>query len=44
MLGQADTGFLFHAPENVKRQFPHFEALEAYGDLLPSILAAAAQA
>ncbi|MEO6569495.1 MAG: bifunctional phosphoserine phosphatase/homoserine phosphotransferase ThrH [Opitutaceae bacterium] len=34
MLGQADHGFLFHAPENVIRQFPQFPAIKTYGDLL----------
>jgi phosphoserine/homoserine phosphotransferase len=39
MLGQADHGFLFHAPENVIRQFPQFPALECYDDLLQRISA-----
>ena len=34
MLGEAHVGFLFRAPENVKRQFPRFEAVEKYEDLL----------
>ena len=34
MLGEAHVGFLFRAPENVKRQFPQFEAVEKYEDLL----------
>jgi phosphoserine / homoserine phosphotransferase len=38
MLGQADHGFLFHAPENVVRQFPQFPAVNEYGDLLRLIL------
>jgi len=37
MLGEADIGFLFHAPENIKRQFPQFPAVETYVDLLASI-------
>jgi phosphoserine / homoserine phosphotransferase len=37
MLGEADIGFLFHAPENIKRQFPQFRAVESYVDLLASI-------
>ncbi len=41
MLGEADTGFLFHAPANVKGLFPHFTALEAYDELLRSIVDAA---
>lgn len=39
MLGEADFGFLFHAPENVKQQFPQFKAVEAYADLLALIKA-----
>ena len=39
MLGQADHGFLFHAPENVVRQFPQFPAVDGYDDLLKRILA-----
>jgi len=37
MLGTAEHGFLFHAPDNVKREFPHFPALDSYGDLLANI-------
>ena len=37
MLGEAHVGFLFRAPENVKRQFPRFEAVEKYEDLLKLI-------
>ena len=37
MLGQADHGILFHAPENVVRQFPHFPAVNDYGALLDLI-------
>ena len=33
MLIEADVGFLFRAPENVKRQFPQFKAVEAYAEL-----------
>jgi phosphoserine/homoserine phosphotransferase len=43
MLGEADVGFLFHAPENVKRQFPQFKAVEAYADLLQGIKKAMAE-
>ena len=39
MLGQADHGFLFHAPENVVRQFPQFPAVNDYGTLLERISA-----
>ena len=37
MLGQADHGFLFHAPANVVREFPRFPALVSYDDLLKRI-------
>jgi phosphoserine/homoserine phosphotransferase len=33
MLTEAHVGFLFRAPENVKKQFPHFKAVEEYADL-----------
>lgn len=39
MLGQANHGFLFHAPENVVRQFPQFPAVNEYDQLLQLILA-----
>lgn len=39
MLGAAQHGFLFHAPANVKREFPQFPALETYDDLLDHIRA-----
>lgn len=34
MLAEADVGFLFHAPENVKQRFPQFQAVEGYDALL----------
>ena len=34
MLGEADHGFLFHAPPNVIRDFPQFPAVHAYPELL----------
>ncbi len=37
MLGQADSGFLFHAPESIRAQFPQFPAFEEYGQLLEAI-------
>jgi phosphoserine/homoserine phosphotransferase len=37
MLAEANVGFLFHAPENIKKQFPQFKALETYGELMKSI-------
>jgi phosphoserine / homoserine phosphotransferase len=39
MLGQADHGFLFHAPENVVQQFPQFPSVNTYDALLKLILA-----
>ena len=40
MLAEANVGFLFHAPENIKKQFPQFQALETYEDLMRSIRSA----
>ena len=40
MLGAAHAGFLFHAPENVKREFPQYRALDTYDDLLAHLSAA----
>jgi len=37
MLGEADAGFLFHAPENVTSRFPQYQAFDAYPDLLEGI-------
>ena len=37
MLGQADAGFLFHAPESIRAQFPQFPAFDDYGDLMQAI-------
>lgn len=37
MLAEANAGFLFHAPETIKKQFPQFKALESYPDLLAHI-------
>jgi phosphoserine/homoserine phosphotransferase len=37
MLSEAHVGFLFRAPENVRKQFPQFKAVEAYADLLKLI-------
>ena len=39
MLAEADTGFLFHAPQNVIERFPQFPAIESYADLLGAIKA-----
>src|SRR6266704_1077254 len=40
MLMEAHVGFLFRAPENVRREFPQFKAVETYSDLLKNINAA----
>lgn len=40
MLTEAHIGILFRAPDNVKRQFPQFPAVESYSDLLQRIQAA----
>jgi phosphoserine/homoserine phosphotransferase len=39
MLSAAQHGFLFHAPDNVIREFPQFPALDSYDDLLSHIRA-----
>ena len=33
MLGEADAGILFHAPDNVIREFPQFPAVHTFDDL-----------
>lgn len=33
MLAEADAGILFHAPDNVIREFPQFPAVHTYDDL-----------
>lgn len=33
MLAEADAGILFHAPDNVIREFPQFPAVHSYEDL-----------
>lgn len=40
MLSEAHVGFLFRAPETVKRRFPQFKAVETYGDLTKLIMGA----
>ena len=40
MLLEANVGFLFRAPENVKKDFPQFEAVDTYGDLTKLIKSA----
>ena len=40
MLAEAHTGILFHAPDNIKNQFPQFPAVDRYEDLMSRIKAA----
>jgi phosphoserine/homoserine phosphotransferase len=40
MLLAADAGFLFHAPENVRVQFPQLPALDTFAELLEHIAGA----
>ncbi len=40
MLIEAHVGILFRAPENVRRLFPQFKAVEAYADFMKLIKAA----
>ena len=40
MLLEANTGFLIHAPDNVKKEFPQFKAVESHPDLLKEIKSA----
>lgn len=37
MLMEANAGFLIHAPQNVKDEFPQFKAVETLADLLQEI-------
>jgi phosphoserine / homoserine phosphotransferase len=37
MLVEADEGFLFHAPDNVKQEFPDLKAVDSYSDLMQLI-------
>ena len=40
MLGEAHIGFLIHAPEKVKREFPKFKSVESHADLMKLLKAA----
>jgi phosphoserine / homoserine phosphotransferase len=40
MLAAANAGFLFHAPANVRAEFPQFPAVDSYHDLREHIVAA----
>jgi hypothetical protein len=37
MLGEADVGFLFRAPDSVKAELPQFASAEEYGELMAMI-------
>lgn len=37
MLGEANVGFFFHAPESIQSQFPQFRPFDRYGDLLAAM-------
>jgi phosphoserine/homoserine phosphotransferase len=34
MLHEANDGFLYHAPDNVKQEFPQFKAVDSYAELM----------
>lgn len=40
MLGEADAGILFHAPDKVIREFPQFPAVHSFADLKREFLKA----
>jgi phosphoserine/homoserine phosphotransferase len=40
MLAEADAGFLFRAPANVRAEFPQFPTLDSFDDLLTNLTAA----
>ena len=40
MLSEAHAGILFHAPDNVIREFPQFPAVHTYEDLKQEFLKA----
>ena len=37
MIGKADRGYLFHAPQNIRERFPQFPAFDDYPELLAEI-------
>jgi phosphoserine/homoserine phosphotransferase len=43
MLDEAHAGFLFRAPERVRKEFPQFGAVDAYADLMVLIEGAMAE-
>ena len=38
MLAEADAGILFHAPDNVKQEFPQFPSVDTFSDLKQQFL------
>lgn len=40
MLKSAEVGILFHAPQNVKDEFPQFKAVDTFADLKQAFVAA----
>lgn len=44
MLGSAEVGILFHAPQNVKDEFPQFEAVDTFSDLKKAFIEASERA
>ena len=42
MLKEANVGFLIHAPENVRKEFPQFKAVKSHAELLALIKTALA--
>jgi phosphoserine/homoserine phosphotransferase len=42
MLAEANVGFLIHAPDKVKKEFPQFKAVESHAELLKLIKTALA--
>jgi phosphoserine/homoserine phosphotransferase len=43
MLGEAEVGILFSAPDNVIEEFPQFQAVHSYADLKCAIASASAR-
>jgi phosphoserine/homoserine phosphotransferase len=43
MLGEADVGILFKAPDNVIREFPQFASVSEYADLKAEFIKASKQ-
>jgi phosphoserine/homoserine phosphotransferase len=37
MIGEADSGCLFRAPEAIRKEYSHIPCVDTYGDLLNNI-------